>query len=44
MSTKPIIGINADFRPASNEHIALTWIQTGYYDQVTGAKTDKSPG
>ncbi len=44
MSTKPIIGINADFRPASNEHIALTWIQTGYYDQITGAKTDKSPG
>ena len=44
MNTKPIIGINADFRPASNEHIALTWIQTGYYDQITGAKTDKSPG
>ena len=44
MKTKPIIGINADFRPASSEHIALTWIQTGYHDQITGAKTDKSPG
>ena len=44
MSSKPVIGINADFRPASSEHIALTWIQSGYYDQVTGAKTAKSPG
>ncbi len=41
---KPIIGINADFRPASQEHIALTWLCSGYYDQVSGAKTEKSPG
>ena len=44
MSSKPVIGVNADFRPASNEHIALSWIQSGYYDQVSGAKTAKSPG
>ncbi len=44
MSTKPIIAMNADFRPASAEHVALTWITSGYYDQVIGAKTSKSPG
>ncbi len=41
---KPFIGINADFRPASNEHIALSWITSGYYDQINSAKTAKSPG
>ena len=44
MSTKPIIALNADFRPASTEHIALSWLTSGYYDQVSGAKTTKSPG
>lgn len=44
MSSKPVIGLNADFRPASNEHIALTWLQTGYYDRINGARTAKSPG
>jgi putative glutamine amidotransferase len=44
MSTKPIIALNADFRPASPEHIALTWLQSGYYDRISGAKTKKSPG
>ena len=44
MSTKPIIALNADFRPASTEHIALSWLTSGYYDQISGAKTTKSPG
>lgn len=44
MSTKPIIALNADFRPASAEHVALTWLTSGHYDQVSGAKTSKSPG
>ncbi len=35
MSTKPIIGINCDFRPARKDAIALSWINTGYYDTVT---------
>ena len=37
MSKKPIIGINADFRPSKNDSIPLSWINTGYYDSVTGA-------
>ena len=44
MNTKPIIALNADFRAASSEHIALTWITSGYYDQISGGKTAKSPG
>ena len=44
MNTKPMIAVNADFRAASAEHIALTWITSGYYDQISGAKTAKSPG
>lgn len=35
MSSKPIIGLNCDFRPARKEAIALSWINTGYYDTVT---------
>ena len=44
MNSKPIIAVNADFRPASAEHIALTWLPSGYFDQISGAKTTKSPG
>ena len=35
MSSKPIIGMNCDFRPARKDAIALSWINTGYYDTVT---------
>jgi putative glutamine amidotransferase len=37
MSTKPIVGINADFRPSKNDSIPLSWINMGYYDSVTAA-------
>lgn len=35
MSSKPIIGMNCDFRPARKDAIALSWINTGYYDTIT---------
>ncbi|WP_166830345.1 gamma-glutamyl-gamma-aminobutyrate hydrolase family protein [Thalassoroseus pseudoceratinae] len=37
MARKPLIGINADFRPARKDSIPLTWINSGYYDSVTAA-------
>lgn len=37
MSTKPIIAVNADFRPAKKDNGAFTWIDSGYYDAITGA-------
>ncbi len=37
MSKKPVIGINADFRPERNDSIPLSWINAGYYDCVTAA-------
>jgi len=37
MSTKPLIGINGDFRPARKDQIALSWFNTGYYDSVSAA-------
>jgi len=36
-ATKPVIAMNADFRPARQDSIPLTWINTGYYDSVTAA-------
>ncbi|MEZ5940501.1 MAG: gamma-glutamyl-gamma-aminobutyrate hydrolase family protein [Planctomycetaceae bacterium] len=35
MSDKPIIAINADFRPA--KPVSFSWLPTGYYDSVTNA-------
>lgn len=35
MSSKPIIGLNCDFRPARKDAIALSWLNTGYYDTIT---------
>ncbi|HBN79315.1 gamma-glutamyl-gamma-aminobutyrate hydrolase family protein [Rubinisphaera italica] len=35
MTTKPIIGMNCDFRPARKDATALSWINTGYYDTIT---------
>src|SRR5690606_7754680 len=37
MSTKPVIAINADYRPAKKDSAAFTWIDTGYYDCVTAS-------
>jgi len=35
MSSKPMIGMNCDFRPARKDAGALSWINTGYYDTIT---------
>ena len=35
MSAKPLIGMNADYRPAKKDTIPLTWINTGYYDSIS---------
>lgn len=43
MATKPLIGINGDFRPARKETIALSWFNTGYYDSITSAKIKIGP-
>ena len=37
MNAKPIIAMNADFRPAKKDSIPFTWINTGYYDSVAAA-------
>ena len=37
MKTKPVIGINGDYRPSKKEGVALSWYNTGYYDSVTAA-------
>lgn len=37
MSTKPLIGINGDFRAARKDAAALSWFNAGYYDSVTAA-------
>lgn len=37
MSTKPVIGINGEFRAPKKDDIALSWFNTGYYDSVTAA-------
>lgn len=37
MKTKPVIGLNGDYRPARKEGGALSWFNTGYYDSITTA-------
>ncbi len=37
MKTKPVIGLNSDFRPERKDSIPLTWINAGYYDCVTAS-------
>jgi putative glutamine amidotransferase len=37
MSTKPIIALNADYRPARKESGAFTWIDSGYFDSITAS-------
>lgn len=35
MATKPVIGMNGEYRAPRKEDIALSWFNTGYYDSVT---------
>ncbi len=37
MATKPMIGINGDFRAPRNDGFAISWFNTGYYDSVIAA-------
>ncbi|MEZ6068017.1 MAG: gamma-glutamyl-gamma-aminobutyrate hydrolase family protein [Planctomycetaceae bacterium] len=37
MSSKPIIGINADFRPEKHDSFAFSWIHAGYFESITTA-------
>ncbi|GAB4148814.1 MAG: gamma-glutamyl-gamma-aminobutyrate hydrolase family protein [Planctomycetaceae bacterium] len=37
MSGKPVIGINTEFRPTRKDAVALSWLNTGYYDSVAAA-------
>jgi len=37
-ATKPLIGINGDFRPARKDVVPLSWFNTGYYDSITASK------
>ena len=41
MATKPLIGINGDFRPAAKDATALSWFNTGYYDSIIGGQASK---
>ncbi len=37
MTNKPLIGINADYRPEKHDSFPFTWIHAGYYDHVLQA-------
>jgi putative glutamine amidotransferase len=43
MATKPLIGLNGDFRPARKDTIALSWFNTGYYDSISAARIKTGP-
>ncbi len=43
MNTKPVIGINGEFRPERKETFPLSWYNTGYYDSITAAKPGGVP-
>jgi len=36
-TAKPLIGINADFRPQRKESPALSWLISGYYESIVAA-------
>ena len=36
-NTKPLVGINGDFRPARKDVFPLSWFNTGYYDSVSAS-------
>jgi putative glutamine amidotransferase len=35
--SKPVIGINSDFRPEKKDSFAFSWTHAGYFDSVTAA-------
>ncbi|HEY6565226.1 MAG TPA: gamma-glutamyl-gamma-aminobutyrate hydrolase family protein [Pirellulaceae bacterium] len=37
MPTKPVIGLNADFRSATSDRLAFSLVSSGYYDAITRA-------
>ena len=37
MSTKPLIGINGDYRPGKGDSISLSWFNSGYYEAIVAA-------
>jgi len=37
MNSKPVIAINADFRPAKGDTFSFSWMHTGYYDSVSAS-------
>lgn len=37
MNSKPVVAINADFRPAKGDTYSFSWIHTGYYDSVASS-------
>ncbi|REJ72887.1 MAG: gamma-glutamyl-gamma-aminobutyrate hydrolase family protein [Planctomycetota bacterium] len=37
MSQKPVIGMNADFRPERKNSIPFSWINAGQYDSITAS-------
>jgi len=37
MNAKPLIAVNADFRPVSSKTYSFSWIHTGYYDSITNS-------
>jgi putative glutamine amidotransferase len=36
-ATKPIIGINGDYRQSRSDSVALSWFNSGYYDSVSAS-------
>jgi len=40
--SKPLIGMNGDFRPARKEGGALSWFNTGYYDSILAVNDPQS--
>ena len=37
MRSKPIIGLNADYRPTENGRPAYTYVWSGYYESISAA-------
>ncbi|MCH8828852.1 MAG: gamma-glutamyl-gamma-aminobutyrate hydrolase family protein [Planctomycetes bacterium] len=37
MSSKPVVGMNGEYRAPGKEAVALSWLNSGYYDSVSAA-------
>src|SRR5690242_17219199 len=37
LMSKPLIGLNMEYRAARKDVVALSWLNTGYYESVTAA-------